>query len=149
MSLILPRESELANFEASIRTSIVQPAVTLAHHLHLALKEYEIGWPQLYNDGSPDLTKCDCADLSKRGKQAVITRANGEAANYVYMFSVFPGLYVADAADDAGTASWKIICRPQALVYHQDRGPILQQPTVMTWIDSQARRVEPPPRQSQ
>ncbi|KAH6604198.1 hypothetical protein Trco_007644 [Trichoderma cornu-damae] len=116
LSVVVPYLTA-AELQGSLRTSIIDPAVDLAHRLQLSPNIFSFKWPA--RSARSKLDNYDCINLASGG--AAIT--SGEAGkssealeNASYLFDVSPGLFV-ETVSGAKKAAAKAVCKPVVLVY--------------------------------
>jgi hypothetical protein len=132
LSVVVPKVA-LAELQASLRRSILEPAAGLAHRLHLATNVYTIRWPAR----SPwsRLEVYDCFNLANGGTVLDLsgtTSTSPSRRNVSYMFDIAPGLFV-ERVEGNKRLAMKAVHKPSVLV-HGGQGDVVQRSTLMRWV---------------
>jgi hypothetical protein len=137
LSAVVPNTaSQSRDLENSVRTTIIEPAINLAHELHLATKVYSVEWPFLEEDGMPDLAACDCLNLATGGRRlAVPPGKKSQGRRLKYLFDVSPGLYAEDVGGAVRSAP-RVLFKPLILLHDGERG-VETMPTTLSWLSSE------------
>ncbi|KAM0456030.1 hypothetical protein ACHAPV_007580 [Trichoderma viride] len=119
-----------AELQNSLRTSIINPAVDLAHRLQLSPNLFSLRWPA--RTARSKLDAYECINLADRG--AIMNSSeNGKSTealkNASYLFDIAPGLFV-ETVSGAKKSTAKAICKPTVLVYGGDKDGDIPQKTM-------------------
>lgn len=119
--------SQEQRLKDSVQRSIVEPAVELAHQLHLSTRGISLDWAGPMHH----LSDCECIDLAA-GVQAPAAPAKrngatGETKQLKRLFGVAPGLFVHE------DGQLRILYRPVVLVHNGVDG-VKKGATVMSWL---------------
>ncbi|KAK6446504.1 hypothetical protein FP744_10002754 [Trichoderma asperellum] len=119
--------TELQN---SLRTSIIDPAVDLAHRLQLSPNIFSLRWPA--RTARSKLDTYECINLADRGA-IMKSDENGKSSdalrNASYLFDIAPGLFV-ETVSGAKKSAVKIVCKPTVMVYGGDKDDDIPQKTM-------------------
>lgn len=129
LTVVVPY-STTAELQNSLRTSIIDPAVDLAHRLQLSPNIFSLRWP--VRTARSNLDTHECINLADRGAIMNSTK-NGKSAEALkdasYLFDIAPGLFV-ETVSGAKKSTVKAICRPTVLVYGGDKSDDIPQKTM-------------------
>ncbi|KAL7923466.1 hypothetical protein ACQKWADRAFT_50004 [Trichoderma austrokoningii] len=123
----------VAELQNSLRTSIIDPAVDLAHRLQLSPNIFSLRWPA--RTARSKLDTYECLNLAGRG--AIVSPGeNGKLSealkNASYLFDTAPGLFV-ETVSGTKKSTAKAVCKPTVLVYGGDEdGDIPQNSMTLT-----------------
>jgi hypothetical protein len=111
------------NCFASLERNIIEPAVNLAHQLHLSMDRFRVKWsngqPVTLSERSRDMSileKYDCSNVLANGKPI---RPDGKekmaGEGVTYLFDIMPGFYCQSFKEDMAS-ELKILKKPKVLV---------------------------------
>jgi hypothetical protein len=119
LRIFIPR-ADRKEFQSSVRTSIVERAIELAHRLQLSVDKYEVNWTPYSRHGGhnmPDAHQFECVNLLAGGK--IIKFPAGEMtsqrAHITHLLDIYPGLYCRNVKSD-GYSESKVLKKPKVLV---------------------------------
>lgn len=136
LSVVLPR-LQPREIEASVRSSIVEPAMRLAHGLQLATKVYTIEWPSENNHIGVDYSACKLMYLAGSETGG---RETKRSKNLTFLFAVCPGLYVL-SPDELGKKP-TVVREPNILVFDGEHN-IAKKPTLIRWLSAVSSVAQP------
>ena len=107
----------------SLQRNIIEPAVNLAHQLHLSMDRFRVQWsnrqqvsPSERSRGPSILEKYDCCNVLANGKPV---RLDGKdrlsEEGVVYLFDIVPGFYCQSFREDTAS-DLKVLRKPKVLV---------------------------------
>jgi hypothetical protein len=129
LTVVLPYLTA-AELQNSLRTSIIDPAVDLAHRLQLSPNIFSLKWPA--RTARSKLDTYECINLANSGAIMNSDEAGKSSEafkNASYLFDVVPGLFVETVAG-AKKSVVKTVCRPMVLVYGGDKDGDIPQKTM-------------------
>jgi hypothetical protein len=136
LGIFVPR-ADMEKFQSSIQAQIINPAVGLAHKLHLSTDLYKVRWTryaeahsgeELRSMSDPEQYECENhADDGRIIKFPADQQRSGR--EYVtYILDIFPGLYCYNVKSD-GYSEPKVLKRPKILAAM----PALDKPPFQLW----------------
>ena len=105
----------------SVRSSIIEPAMALAHKLHISVDDYRLEWtslskikPERRTSLPSDFSSFECSDLCQNGR---ILRISGPTApeRLTYLLDLRPALVIRELKTEL-YAEPKILSRARVLV---------------------------------
>jgi hypothetical protein len=156
LKIFLPHSDPKSNSKKlaqSIQTAIIEPAMQLAHKLHLSVDRFTVEWTQLMRTKieerssiQTDYNRYECMDLLRPGKllkfPSQVQREGGR--EYItYLFDISPGLvFESVKADNFGEPKVLKKARILVAVTKEEQGPYLppklhpsENASVLGWLE--------------
>lgn len=147
LCIFVPQVDE-EDFQATLRSSIIVPATSLAHKMHLSVDEYNLEWTAFHRlrihdriEQAEYLQSFELANVLIDGK---VVKSKPEGARIEYIFDISPQL-VLRAVKGEGYAERKVLKRSKVLVavVREDedwlrmlRYDSKQEPTLLGWLEN-------------
>ncbi len=150
--LFLPR-SDMQKLGPSVDSAIIEPALTLAHKLHLSVDKFSLNWtpftgvrPEERSIDPRDYTSFECVNILQSGK-VMKSQAVAEARTITYMLDLTPAL-IFEAVKANAFADPRVLNRGRILVAATKEGNSQrfpspddsEEPTVVAWLFEKMRK---------
>lgn len=150
--IFLPR-SDMHALAPSVHNAIVEPALTLAHKLHVSVDKYSLSWTSLAgtrleerSSDPRDYTAFECVDILRSGK-VMKPQAVAAAGGITYMLDLMPTLVFEKVKADAFSDP-RVLNKGRVLVAAMKEGegpyvsprPDAGAPTLVTWLFEKVRK---------
>ena len=152
--VFLPR-SDMQKLGPSVKSGIIEPALTLAHKLQLSVDKFSLSWtefartrPEMRSINPRAYHSFDCVNILQSGK-AMKPQAVAAAGTVTYMLDLTPAL-IFEAVKANAFADPRVLNRARILVAatKEGNGQLVslrndsEEPTVVAWLFEKVRKLD-------